>query len=108
MAPFLSALERALDNGALVQVLLFDPDSEAAAQRAQDLKRAVDARATGAGVSGPELARRLIAEGLARMEEEEVWERTARIAPLVRDRDEKIVQRMDRLADSWEPTGRRR
>ena len=72
------------------------------------LKRAVDVQATAVGVSGPELARRLIMEGLERIEEEAVWERTARIGPLVRERDRAIVQRMDRIAESWEQSSRGR
>ena len=71
------------------------------------LKGAVDERAAAQGLSGPELARRLIAEGLWRLDEEAVWERTARIAPLVRDRDRAIVRRMDGIAEAWEQARRR-
>ena len=74
----------------------------------RQLKRAVDDQATAQGLSGPELARRFIAEGLQRIDEEAVWERTARTAPLVRERDRQIVQRMDRIAESWEQARRAR
>lgn len=41
--PFLRALRSAMDNGALVRVLLLDPDSAAATQRAEEI-RPVDVR----------------------------------------------------------------
>jgi tetratricopeptide (TPR) repeat protein len=41
---FLSAIAEAMSNGALVQILLLAPDSAAASQRTEDLKRTIDVR----------------------------------------------------------------
>jgi len=68
----------------------------------RSLKEAVDQQAGARGLSGPELARRFLAEGIERLREEQLWARAARVAPQVRDRDLLLLKKMERIADSWE------
>lgn len=68
----------------------------------RSLKEAVDEQAGARGLSGPELARRFLAEGIERVRVEQLWARAAQVAPRVRDRDLALLKKMERIADSWE------
>ena len=68
----------------------------------QTLKAAIDRHAAVQGVSGPELARRLLEDGLSRLEEQALWAACARVAPRVVARDRALLDRMDRWESSWD------
>ena len=69
---------------------------------AASLKREIDEEARRVGTSGPDLARRLLEDGLRRIREETLWRRVRELAPRRAARDRAVVEWWDRWEEAWE------
>ncbi len=66
------------------------------------LKQAIDREAEVQGMSGPELARRLLDDGLRALHERAIWQRVREVAPLHAERERRLMDWWDRWDQAWE------
>jgi len=66
------------------------------------LKNAIDHEAGRRGTSGPELARRLLEQGLQGLQEDVLWQRVRELAPELAARDRAVVKWWDRWEEAWD------